>query len=120
MWTQQEAVELCRKVEMICPEFGCHVALTGGALYKDGRRKDVDIVFYRIRQQPKINIEGLRIALRRHGLDVHTQHGWMWKASYAGSSTAAKSVDVLFPETPRRTFKEWVSDFFADTEKGPY
>lgn len=33
-WTQQEAVDLCVIIESVCVEFGCHVALTGGLLYK--------------------------------------------------------------------------------------
>lgn len=40
MWTQKEAIELCVKIEAICPKYGCHVALTGGLLYKEGERKD--------------------------------------------------------------------------------
>ncbi len=43
VWTQEEAIELCRIIEDICPQAGCHVALTGGCLYKDGERKDLDI-----------------------------------------------------------------------------
>ena len=49
-WTQQHAIELCKRIESVCPRYGCHVALTGGLLYKDGPRKDCDILFYRIRQ----------------------------------------------------------------------
>ena len=49
-WTQEEAIALCKKIESIVPLAGCHVALTGGCLYRDGHRKDLDILFYRIRQ----------------------------------------------------------------------
>lgn len=49
-WTQEEAIQLCRLLEALAPTFGCHVALTGGCLYKDGERKDCDILLYRIRQ----------------------------------------------------------------------
>jgi hypothetical protein len=45
--TQAEAIELCRQLEPIAAEHGGHVALTGGCLYKDGTRKDVDILVYR-------------------------------------------------------------------------
>ena len=58
------AVALCREIEKIAPNFGCHVALTGGCLYKDGARKDIDILFYRIRQVEKIDHEGLKQALQ--------------------------------------------------------
>lgn len=92
-WTQQEAIELCVKVEAICPPFGCHVALTGGLLYKTGIRKDCDILFYRIRQAPQIDQLGLFAALRTIGLDVIKGNGWCFKATYQ-----SKPVDIFFPE----------------------
>lgn len=70
MWTHDEAVALCVAVEKICPAFGCHVALTGGLLYKDGKRKDADLLFYRIRQVPSINVVGLFVALTALGIRV--------------------------------------------------
>jgi hypothetical protein len=92
-WTQDEAIDLCRKVEDIAPNFGCHVALTGGCLYKHGPRKDCDLLFYRIRQTPEIDREGLLTALKRIGLYMGNEHGWVQKASYEG-----KSVDLFFPD----------------------
>lgn len=44
-WTTEEAIELCKLVEPIAFECDCHVALSGGLLYKDGPRKDADLVF---------------------------------------------------------------------------
>lgn len=93
MWNLREAVELCRLVETVAPVFGCHVALTGGTLYKDGERKDCDILFYRIRQVPHIDTGGLFIALENHGLRVIADHGWCVKARYKG-----KPVDCFFPD----------------------
>jgi hypothetical protein len=94
VWTLEEAVELCRYLEAIAPDFGCHVALTGGCLYKDGRRKDADIMFYRIRQKPVIDQAGLLDALKRiHGIEVVASHGWVIKVTYDG-----KPVDLFFPE----------------------
>ena len=57
--TLYRAVEICRSIECECPKFGCHVALTGGTLYKDGERKDLDILFYRIRQVENIDYDSL-------------------------------------------------------------
>ena len=93
MWTQQEAIELCRRVEAICPKFGCHIALTGGLLYGEGERKDCDLIFYRIRQQPKIDLDGLFVALDEIGLVKKSGFGWCFKAEYNG-----KRVDFLMPE----------------------
>lgn len=92
-WTLEEAVDLCRKVEAVCPSFGCHVALTGGTLYKDGRRKDCDLLFYRIRQVENIDGEGLWDALGKIGLFKKKGFGWCFKAYYQG-----KPVDCFFPE----------------------
>ena len=83
-WTQAEAIALCIKVEAICPQFGCHVALTGGLLYKDGERKDCDLLFYRIRQTEKIDYEGLWMALDEIGLQQYSGCGWCYKAEYKG------------------------------------
>ena len=94
-WTQAEAIELCRQIEAVCPAFGCHVALTGGLLYKEGSRKDADILFYRIRQVPEIDEDGLLQALGKIGLDLTTEHGWVQKAFWKG-----KAVDLFFPDRP--------------------
>jgi hypothetical protein len=92
-WTQSEAIALCVKVEAICPAFGCHVALTGGLLYKQGPRKDCDLLFYRIRQVEEINLDGLWDALRGIGLNQTTGFGWCYKAEYNG-----KPLDCFMPE----------------------
>ena len=94
VWTQEAAVELCRRVESVCPEFGCHVALTGGLLYKYGPRKDCDLLFYRIRQVPEINGEGLWPALEAIGLKKVGGFGWCHKAEFDG-----KPVDCFMPES---------------------
>lgn len=95
MWTQQAAVDLCRKIEEIAPAFGCHVALTGGTLYKDGERKDADILFYRIRQVDEINVSGLMSALVTVGVTPGDDFGWCHKAAYEG-----RPIDFFFPERP--------------------
>lgn len=93
VWTQAEAIALCEKIEAVCPAFGCHVALTGGLLYKPGARKDADILFYRIRQTPEIDVDGLMAALRELGIEPAEDFGWCHKAAYAG-----KPIDFFFPE----------------------
>jgi len=64
----KEATLICRLIESIAPNYGCHVALTGGTLYKSGDRKDVDILFYRIRQVDKIDYDGLFKGLEEIGI----------------------------------------------------
>ncbi len=98
-WTLAQAVELAKRVEAVCPQFGCHVALTGGTLYKNGERKDCDLLFYRIRQVPVIDGEGLWEALRYVGLHKTKGFGWCFKAQFQPDpSLPAKSVDCFVPE----------------------
>ena len=92
-WFTQEAIDLCFIIEGICPNYGCHVALTGGCLYKFGERKDLDILFYRIRQVEKIDYEGLFNELRKVGIIKVSGFGWCYKAIYN-----EKSIDIFFPE----------------------
>ncbi len=93
VWTTEAAIEMCRAVEAICPVFGCHVALTGGTLYKNGMRKDADILFYNIRQIDEMDLDGLLEALTTIGFYIGKQFGWVRKAQYQG-----KDVDMFFPE----------------------
>ena len=95
-WTQALAIALCVEIENIAPRFGCHVALTGGSLYKPGVRKDADILFYRIRQRDEIDIVGLMGAMRDElGVVPGAHRGWVRKATYQG-----RDIDFFFPEDP--------------------
>ena len=94
-WTLDEAVRLCRMVEVIAPQHGCHVALTGGCLYKVGERKDLDLLFYRVRQVEKIDWISLLESLETIGFSIVGRHGWVVKAKYND-----KPIDIFFPETP--------------------
>ena len=89
----QDGVEICRLIEGVAPEFGCHVALTGGTLYKDADRKDIDILFYRIRQVTEINQDGLFAVLEGLGFKKPTGFGWCFKSEYRGHK-----LDMFFPE----------------------
>jgi hypothetical protein len=92
-WTLDEAVAVCCAIEEVCPPFGCHVALTGGTLYKRGARKDLDLLFYRIRQEPEIDMDGLWAKLAALGIEKKSGFGWCHKAELAG-----RKIDCFFPE----------------------
>jgi len=92
-WSKEEAIALCCEIEAISPPFGAHVALTGGCLYKDGKRKDADVMLYRIRQVKEIDTEGLFLALGKIGFTDITGFGWVFKGFYK-----SKPVDLFFPE----------------------
>jgi len=93
-WSQFQAIILCRAIEAIAPDYGCHVALTGGLLYKDGPRKDADILLYRIRQSWEVDRDGLFAALKEH-LDINKVSGFGWcvKAEWHGLP-----IDFFFPD----------------------
>ena len=93
MWTTEKAIELCKVVEAIAPEYGLHVALTGGLLYKDGPRKDCDILLYRIREVNQPNWNGLWIALAGVGVVLDADFGWCKKAKWNGLD-----VDIFDPD----------------------
>lgn len=100
-WTQLEAIELCKKIESVCQVYGCHVALTGGLLYKEGNRKDADLLFYRIRQIPVISYEILFKTLNQIGINNIRGFGFVFKGEYLG-----KTLDMLFPEESKGEYKK--------------
>ena len=98
LWTTDKALALCVRIERVCPQFGCHVALTGGCLYKEGPRKDLDLVFYRIRQVPKIDRKGLFEALHLEFGILTTTRADDWRFVVKGTYEE-KSIDFMFPES---------------------
>lgn len=94
MWELDDALlELIKNIEHAAPLAGCHVALTGGVQYKPGPRKDLDLLFYRIRQHEKIDYDLLFLLLEKLGITVSAHYGWCHKASYQG-----KPIDIFFSE----------------------
>lgn len=112
MWTQQDAIAWCRRAEQIAPAIGFHVALTGVCLYKEGTRKDLDVVFYRIRGQQIVADAGYALveALQEAGLidraSVEDGVGCLGVESGSGdcddfvvkATHQGRSVDLIFPE----------------------
>lgn len=94
-WTRDLALELCRELERVAPPHGAHVGLTGGLLYKDGPRKDCDIIVYRIRQVEKIDECALFTAFAGVGVNKTSGFGWCHKAEWNGLP-----IDFFFPEEP--------------------
>ena len=108
-WNQVEAIKLCKSIEQLCPEYGYHVALTGGCLYKEGERKDLDILFYQIRQYENPDRKGLirRISSQIENVGASESYGWMTKI-YAERGT----IDVFFPE-------DEVGDYISTADLDP-
>jgi hypothetical protein len=97
VWTLQDGVALCTAIhELPSQKFNCHPALTGGLLYKQGPRKDCDIVIYQRgdvdgKREP-IDWANLWIALESIGLLLAHDFGYVKKCVYHG-----KHVDVFDP-----------------------
>lgn len=91
-WTREQAVELCMQLEPIAAKHGGHVALTGGTLYKDGPRKDLDILIYRSRDEPEFNWPGFFEEIRILGIYPGKDHGWCKKAKLVN-----KHIDFFDP-----------------------
>jgi hypothetical protein len=96
LWTIEEARELCTLINSVSYEFNCHPALTGGLLYKDGPRKDCDVVIYQRGDtkgvHTRIDWEGLWKALDVLGIEKLYDFGYCKKCMWKG-----KSVDILDP-----------------------
>ena len=92
-WTFEQARPLIIKLEMRLPAAGCHVALTGGVLYKFGQRKDLDLIVYRIRQM-EIQEDKMVAAFKECEVEIIKRYGWMYKARYRGNG-----IDILIPES---------------------
>lgn len=94
-WTHEQAIELCKILESVAPQHGAHVALTGGLLYKDGPRKDCDVLLYRIRQRKEpVDFEELFKDLEVHGIKLSADYGWCKKAKWNG-----RPFDMFDPES---------------------
>jgi len=91
--TQADAIELCKILSHITPHYGAYVALTGGCLYEEGARKDMDILIYRHRDK-KIKWGRLWLALADAGIEMYYDHGWCKKARWKGFS-----IDFFDPES---------------------
>lgn len=90
------ALRLAKTIEPHLAPQGIHVALTGGVLYKEGQRKDIDLLLYveRDRAVPRnmyTVVEGLCKALP--GMQITGYYGFVIKAKYEDTA-----IDFLYPE----------------------
>lgn len=98
------AVLICKELELIAPNFGIHIGLTGGCLYKESDRKDLDIILYRIRQVETPDLEDFYAYLVSLGWQMAKLHGWVQKMVTPDGT----SVDFFYPElTPTEEEEEY-------------
>lgn len=100
MATQKDGVELCRLIhDKIKDAFP---ALTGGLLYKDGERKDIDIILYRHRQDlDPVETSEFEDDLLSIGVKITQCYGFVTKATWNGFD-----VDIFNPETSITSLEE--------------
>lgn len=95
MAIRDDGINLCRVMyEKMC-KHGYFPALTGGLLYKDGSRKDIDIVIFRHRQKHEsFEMSEIGPLLEECGLTDIEYFGFVTKAKWKGVV-----VDLFNPET---------------------
>src|SRR5262245_6147372 len=86
MWEPYMAQVLCTLIEPIAEKYGAHVALTGGPLYKEGPRKDADILIYphgsRTVELTEIDFLKMLGELSNIGITLGDRRGSVQKASW--------------------------------------
>lgn len=92
-WVQSEALELAVQLEDALKPFGWHIALTGGCLYKEAQRKDVDFIAYRNDMSVELKQSTVVDALNTIGVRCAHAFTRVIKCEYKG-----KSVDIIIPE----------------------
>ena len=102
VWTREMAVELCTLIQGVSPPFNAHPALTGGLLYKEGKRKDCDIVIYRRGDtngvRPDLDWEGLWKAMTVFQFYLVKDYGYVkkcvWRAFRSMCSTLYRMAAI--------------------------
>ncbi|UKL14832.1 hypothetical protein [Erwinia phage Gungnir39] len=95
----EEGILICRSLYRSLSEHGFFVALTGGLLYKDGDRKDCDIVIYRHRQNVELfELRDIHDLLVSAGLVDIRHFGFVTKARMFGYD-----IDLFNPESKNGT-----------------
>lgn len=92
--TRSQGIELCKIIYEKLSVKGYFPALTGGLIYKEGNRKDIDIVIYRNREMPSFEISDIHGLLVDCGLKDLKHFGFVTKADWNGVV-----VDLFNPES---------------------
>jgi hypothetical protein len=92
---QLKAIEICNKLYEVLSPRGFYPAMTGGCLYKEGERKDCDIVIFRNRQAVDgFELQELEEVLTSIGFTSFQHFGFVTKAKFDGCD-----IDLFNPET---------------------
>lgn len=92
---QAKAIKVCATLYAVLSPLHFYPALTGGCLYKEGERKDCDIVIFRNRQaHAQFELRDLEQVLRLAGFTDFRHYGFVTKCMYLGIA-----IDLFNPET---------------------
>ena len=92
---RDDGIDVCKCIYFALSGSGFFPALTGGLLYKEGERKDCDIVIYRHRQDvDHFETIDLEEKLKLIGFTDFKYFGFVTKAKFKGFS-----IDIFNPET---------------------
>ena len=101
--TKDQAILLCKEIFRCLSGRGFYPALTGGLLYKDGDRKDIDIVIYRHRQNiQEFELKDLESFLSESGLSDFKHYGFVTKCAWNNLA-----VDLFNPESSSLSDEEY-------------
>lgn len=89
----EDAIILCTLLYEHLRGIGIYPALTGGCLYKQGNRKDIDIVLYMDNSNLR-ELEDIEGKLKAVGLENFKHFGYVTKCLWNGYT-----VDILLPQT---------------------
>ncbi len=99
-WDFEAGKLFCTFIEVIANQCGAHVALTGGVLYKDGPRKDLDIMFYRHKVSEPIDLIKLKTLMELENIIwAPRRQGRIHKAFFMN----IYPIDMFFPMEPEYT-----------------
>lgn len=93
------AVSIAKRVNSALEGTDMHIGLTGGVLYKEGTRKDIDFVIYRSKWTGRTFNENeaqiLYLALNKAELFVRANYGRVMKAV----TREGTELDFIIPES---------------------
>ena len=90
---RNDGIVLCQRLNQFLNK-KYFVALTGGLIFQQGERKDIDIIIYRNRATMPFETIQLGVTLTAFGFTNLRYYGFVTKCEWEGHS-----VDILHPES---------------------
>lgn len=104
MTNLEKAIHIAKLLEKGLPD-RLHIGLTGGTLYKDGERKDIDFVVYSHKCYEQINTNQLAFQLSQLGLINTVNYGRVIKGQMSVDG-ALVDLDFIVPESETGEYVE--------------